>query len=107
MELTVLARAPVAAAAQAASHLTGRQIVPGLVIITVLLLTLVILFGPGGPLAGTRRRGRASRTADRPVHAADLRDPPEDGRGAVPGEEVGSVLTVRKDAHEGAPAHRQ
>jgi hypothetical protein len=35
-----------AAAAHAASHLTSPQIVASLAIITVLLLTLVILFGP-------------------------------------------------------------
>jgi len=94
---------PVATVAQAASHLTGRQVVPGLVIITVLLLALVIWFGP-------RDSGRDpgdSRTADGPVHAADLRDPPEDFPGAVTGEEVGAVFPVVEDAHEGAAAHRE
>ena len=73
-----------AAAAQAASHLTSHQVVPGLAIITVLLLTLVILFGPSD-----RDRDpdpRESRTADRPVDAADLRDPAKDVAGSVRGK---------------------
>lgn len=73
-----------AAAAQAASHLTSHQVVPGLAIITVLLLTLVILFGPRD-----RDRDpdpRESRTADRPVDAADLRDPAKDVAGSVRGK---------------------
>ncbi len=94
---------PVATVAQAASHLTGRQVVPGLAIITVLLLALVIWFGPR---ESERDRGD-SRTADGPVHAADLRDPPEDFRAAVTGDEVGAVFPVVEDAHEGAAAHRQ
>ncbi|HTR94716.1 MAG TPA: hypothetical protein VMI73_23550 [Trebonia sp.] len=79
MNLEALASGtPVAAIAHAASHLTGRQVVPGLAIVTVLLLTLVILFGPEGPGPGLRRQPRASRAADRPVDAADPRDPPKD-----------------------------
>lgn len=59
MDLTAVAAvAPVATVNQAASHLSGRQIVPGLAIVTVLLLTLVILFGPGGPLSGALRSVR-------------------------------------------------
>jgi len=58
----VTRRAPAAIVARAASHLTGRQIVPALMIVTVLLLTLVILFGPGGPLSAPRRKARRSRT---------------------------------------------
>ena len=82
MNLAALATGtPVAAVAQAASHLTGRQVVPGLVIITVLLLALVIAFGPRG-----RGQDGGSRTADGPVDAADLRDPAKDVAGAVPGE---------------------
>ena len=82
MNLEALATGtPVAAVAQAASHLTGRQVVPGLVIITVLLLALVIAFGPRG-----RDQDGGSRTADGPVDAADLRDPAKDVAGAVPGE---------------------
>ena len=85
MNLEALATGtPVAAVALAASHLTGRQVVPGLVVITLLLLALVIAFGP-------RDRDRdkdpgGSRTAGRPVHAADLRDPAKDVAGTVPGE---------------------
>jgi hypothetical protein len=83
MSLQALATGtPVAAVAQAASHLTGRQVVPGLVVITLLLLALVIVFGP-------RDRDQDpgdSRTDDRPVRAADLRDPAEDVAGTVPGE---------------------
>ena len=79
MDLTVLAAgAPAATVAHAASHLTGRQVVPGLAIITVLLLALTILYGPGGPRPRPRRPARLSRAASRPVHAADQRDPPED-----------------------------
>lgn len=40
------ALATVATVAHAASHLKSRQYVPALAIITVLLLTLVIMFGP-------------------------------------------------------------
>jgi len=69
---------PVATIAHAASHLTGRQVVPGLAIVTVLLLTLAILFGPGGPRPGLRRKARAARADGRPVDAAELRDPPAD-----------------------------
>ena len=71
-------RAPAATVARAASHLTGRQIVPTLMIVTVLLLTLVILFGPEGPLSAPRRQARRSRTATPPADAADPREPPAD-----------------------------
>jgi hypothetical protein len=73
-----------AAAAQAASHLTSHQVVPGLAIITVLLLTLVIVFGPRN-----RDRDPAPRQSpagDRPVHAADPRDPAKDVAGPVSGK---------------------
>jgi hypothetical protein len=80
----VAAGPPVATVAQAVSHLTGRQIVPALVITTVLLLALAILFGPGGPLSAPRRPGRLARTIGRPVQAADLRDRHEDFPCAVP-----------------------
>jgi hypothetical protein len=88
MNLEALATGtPVATIAHAAPHLSGRQIVPGLAIITVLLLALVIWFGP-------RDRDQDpgdSPTADRPVHATDLGDPPKDDAGAVPGQEARSV----------------
>ncbi len=61
----------VAAVARAASHLTGRQIVPALATVTVLLLTLVILFGPEGPLSASRRLTRPSRTASQPADSAE------------------------------------
>jgi hypothetical protein len=50
--------AATATVAHAASHLTGRQIVPALVMVTVVLLTLAILFGPEGPLSAPRRQTR-------------------------------------------------
>ena len=40
------ALATVAAVAQAVTHLKSRQYVPALALITVLLLTAVIVFGP-------------------------------------------------------------
>jgi hypothetical protein len=72
MDLRVVAtRIPAASVARAASHLSGRQVVPALVIVTALLLTLAILFGPDGPLSAPRRLARRSRAASQPVDTAD------------------------------------
>ena len=92
MDLQVLAAgAQVAGLARLASHLTGRQIVPGLAIVTVLLLTLVILFGPAGPLSRPRRLTRLSRTADRTIHVTEPGDSAKDVAGDVPGEQARST----------------